>query len=106
MAKLYQYTRLNQDGTKEVLAPCKKKEFGGEDGLYKLLDCQTIELIPKDYYADNMNKRATIFGDEEGRFSSLNVRNPHMKVLKDALYGDEWDTVGNLIMEEVYKGDK
>lgn len=100
--KLYQYTVYKQDGTIERWEPCKKKEWRGAGGLYEVMGWRTIELIPKDYYAEGWNKRGTLFGDEEGRFNQDNHRNPHTKVLTDP-DGNEWDCVGDLIMEEVAK---
>ena len=98
--KQYKYTLLNQDGTIKELEPCAKKDFRE---LYKLLNCRTIEIIPRDYYQKEWG-RCTVFGDEEGRFNSGNIRNPHTQVLNGD--EDEWDCVGNLIKEEVYKGEK
>ena len=108
MPKLYQYTILHFDGSKEVLEPRKKMSL---DELYKTLDCRTVETIPTDYFADGMNKRATIYGDEEGRrFDGTDRlrRNQHMKVLKGDLMNPEmeWDCVGDLLMEEVYHAEK
>jgi hypothetical protein len=102
--KQYLYTLYKQDGTIEVLPISKKKSF---NEIYKILGCEMIEVIPSDYYPDGFGQ-VTVYGDEEGRFNSNNKRNPHFKVLK----GDpniepvEWDTVGDLLKEEVYKGDK
>lgn len=105
--KQYKYTLLKQDGTVEDLGVGKKKDFRE---FYKILNCQMIELIPRDYYPDKSG-HATIYGDEEARFNEENYRNPHMKVLKgNPLLGEmpEWDCVGDLIKEEVYheKGGK
>lgn len=94
--KLYEYTLLKQDGTKSDLGRSVKKDF---KVFYNLLNCRTIEIIPNDYAYD---KRATYYGDEEARYNTYNHRNPHFKVLKDAIYGDEWDIVGDIIMEKVY----
>lgn len=105
MGKLYQYTLLNQDGTMEVLEPCQKKEFRGAGGLYELLNCSTIEIIPSLYYKTKKWGKCTVYGDEEGRFNSENIRNPHMDVLND-IDGMEWDCVGTLVKEEVYHGNE
>ena len=102
--KLYQYTILKQDGTKEVLKPSKKKTLAE---FYKILDCRTIQLIPSLYYKGMGYGRCLMYGDEEGRFNSSNHRNPHFKVLKGNIeLGEppEWDVVGNIVKEEVYKG--
>jgi hypothetical protein len=47
--KLYQYTILRQDGTKEELPPQKKMDW---DKVREILKCRTIEFIPKDYHPD------------------------------------------------------
>jgi len=101
--KLYKYTILKQDATKEVLAPCKKKEFAE---FRKMLNCELIELIPSDYFTGQGWNMCTCYGDEEGRFNSNNKRNPHFKVLHNDLLspGDDWDVVGDIIREEVYHG--
>ena len=94
MAKLYQYTLLKQDGTVVTLAPSKKKTFAE---LYILLDCSTIEIIPRDYYEHK--GRCTVYGDEEARFSTKSkTRNHHFKVLSE-----DFDVVGDCIKEEVLK---
>lgn len=100
--KMYKYTILKQDGTTDVLPVCPKKEFKGKDGLYELLGCTTIELIPDAYYEGLGHGRCTMYGDEEGRFNTKNTRNLHFKVLKD-VDGAEWDVVGNIVKEEVAK---
>lgn len=100
MVKRYQYTILKQDGTKEVLEPCRKKSLGE---LYRLLNCRTIEIVPSDYYKDMGFGRCTVYADENGRDLNGNVRNPHFKVL-NSLFGEEYDVVGNVIKEEVYHG--
>ena len=103
--KQYLYTLYKQDGTIEVLPISKKKSF---NEIYKILNCETIEIIPSAYYPDGFGL-VTVYGDEEARFNENNKRNPHFKVLKgDPKLGElpEWDTVGDLLKEEVYKGDK
>ena len=103
--KQYLYTLYKQDGTIEVLPISKKKSF---NEIYKILNCEMIEVIPSDYYPDGFG-RAVVYGDEEARFNGNNKRNPHFKVLKsipDHGKPIEWDTVGDLLKEEVYKGDK
>jgi hypothetical protein len=99
--KLYQYTILKTDGTKEILPPCKKKNF---NELYKIIDCDTIEIIPPAYYAGLDFGRCTILSDEEARFKNKQ-RNPHFNVLKgDSNLGEpaEWDVLGNVVKEDVY----
>ncbi len=98
--KQYKYTLLKQDGTTQDLGVSRKKEF---KELYTILDCSTIAIIPSDYYNGLNYGRCTMYGDDEGRFNSNNHRNPHFKVLGDAVYGDVWDVVGNIVKEEVYK---
>lgn len=97
--KLYQYTIFKQDGSVETLEPCPKKQFFGEGGLYGLLNCSTIELIPSAYYKGKKLGRVNMYGDEEARFNAKNHRNPHFNVLKDHL-GEEWDVVGDIVMEK------
>lgn len=101
MAKKYRYTILCQDGQKIKLGVSEKKNF---KDFYEILNCDMIEVIPTDYYPAWMNKRATVYGDEEGRFKQSNIRNQHMKVLTD-VEGNQWDTVGYLILEEVYHSE-
>jgi hypothetical protein len=104
--KLYQYTILKQDGTKEVLKPCKKKTL---KELYQILNCQMVEIIPNAYYEGLGHGHCTMWGDEEARFNPENYRNPHFKVLKGNIALEEereWDVVGNIIKEEIYKGNK
>ncbi len=91
--KMYKYTILRQDGTKEVLPPSKKKSFAE---LYKILNCTTIEIIPKSYYGKEGH--CTMFGDEEGRFVETNRRNPHFKDL-----GNGYFVVGDIVKEEKIK---
>lgn len=92
----YRYTILKQDGTKEVLPLTNKKRFDGKDGLYQLLNCSTIEVIPADYYRGLGFGHCTMFGDEEGRFNTNNKANPHFNN-----FGDDWNVVGDIVMEEV-----
>ena len=96
--KLYQYTILKQDGTKEVLPPCKKKDF---KELYQILNCELIEIIPSDYWSGMGHGKCSMYGDEEGRFKETNYRNPHFKVLAPG-----YDVVGDIVKEEVYKEAK
>jgi hypothetical protein len=98
--KLYKYTLLRQDGTTNDLGVSVKKDF---KVFYNLLDCRLIEIIPSDYVPEGQ-RRATYYGDEEARYNTYNHRNPHFLVLKDAIYNDEWDVVGDIIKEEVFKG--
>lgn len=89
---MYKYTLLKQDGGEIEIGIGKRKDF---KELRKILDCQIIEIIPKDYY----DGKGTCYGDEEGGFNENNHRNPHFKVIKD-LWDDEWDVVGDIIKEE------
>lgn len=98
--KQYQYTVYKTDGTKEVLAPCKKKEFKGKGGLYELLDCQTIELIPEDYYAHQDWGKCTLYVDEEGGFVEGCRVNPYFKELAPG-----YNIVGNVVKEERARND-
>lgn len=101
MNKLYQYTILRQDGTKDVLEPCPKKTFKGVGGLYELLNCESIEMIPSSYWVGLGYGKVRMWGDEEGRFKP-HTRNPHFKVMHDDL-GNPWDVVGDVVMERLYK---
>ena len=98
--KQYQYTLLKQDGTTEDLGTGKQRKF---DELYKILDCDLIEIIPSAYWTGKGYGKCNMYGDEEGRFKGRNHRNPHFTVL----YGNpdlgepaEWDVVGDIIMEK------
>jgi len=104
MVKLYSYTKFNQDGTVEELGDFPEKKFSGEGGLYELLNCSTVELIPDAYYPKDW-KRCTVWGDEEARFNTSNHRNPHMELLFDDL-GRPWDVVGNVIRQTLVKKAK
>lgn len=98
--KQYKYTIYKQDGTIEDLGIGEKKNF---QDFYTILNCQMIEHIPHDYYPDKSG-HAEFWGDEEARFDSMNIRNPHFKVLKgnpDLGEAEEWDIVGDIIKEEV-----
>ena len=93
----FRYTLLMQDGRKSLpMHTSKELEFSE---MYKMLECQTIEMIPRDYYPEGTPESAVIWGDEEGRFNNRNYRNPHMKVLHDNR-GGEWDCVGDLLLQE------
>lgn len=98
--KLYQYTILKQDGSIEKLEPCKKKTF---KELYKILNCQLIEIIPTAYYEDKKHGRCKMYGDEEARLLETNHRNPHFNVLLGQVrIGElrEWDVVGDIVKEQ------
>lgn len=88
------YTLLKMDGTEEELAQVEKEVDLKQ--LYKWLNCTTVELIPSDYYQEAWfgEGDTIVWGDEEGRFNSENIRNPHTKVL-----GENWDCVGNLVLQ-------
>lgn len=96
MKKLYKYTILKQDGTKEELPLSPKKNFAE---LYKILNCDIIEIIPSDYYKRAGWGHCTVYGDEEGRFNSKNNRNPHFEAIMAG--GMVWDVVGDCVKEEV-----
>lgn len=89
------YTLLKQDGTTEELAQVPKEVDLQQ--LYKWLNCRTVELIPSDYYQEDWfgEGDTIVWGDEEGRFNSVNKRNPHTKVL-----GEGWDCVGDLVLQQ------
>lgn len=98
----YKYTLLKQDGTKKELGVRKKMIFAD---MYEILACHTIEFVPMAYWNMEYNTFGTsVWADEEGRFNSDNVRNPHFLVLQgDPSIGEplEWDVVGNAIVEEL-----
>lgn len=87
---MYKYTLLKQDGSKEELGTQKKKSL---EELYETLGCQTVELIPSDYYEGHGKCR--MWADEEARFNKNNVRNPHFKVLAPG-----FDIVGDVLKEQ------
>lgn len=105
----YVYTLIRPDGSSKEIGSYKK-ELNFQDcvrdgkkveGMYKVLDCRTIELIPRDYYpeSDAKNENVTYFGDEEGRFVAHPEQNRHMKVIIDNR-GNIWDVVGSVVREE------
>ena len=104
--KLYEYTIYRQDGTIEKLPPQPKMEWDGKGGVYEILNCRTIQLVPTDYLKDGMYKRANWYMDEEARFRNDVRRNPHFKVLTGDILDPfaEWDIVGDVVSEQVYKG--
>jgi hypothetical protein len=101
----YTYTVYREDGiATEVVESEKQLSFkatANKPGLYDMLDCRTIEIIPRDYYpgADEANENVTYYGDEEARFVEDYKRNLHMKTLVDSR-GGIWDVVGTLVREE------
>lgn len=101
MQKLYSYTIFKADGTIEKLPPQKKMDY---TEYYPLIGCTTFQIVPKVYYADGMNKRATAYCDEEGLFKTPLVANPHFKPYHDDFFNDDSAIYGNVLMEEVYHG--
>lgn len=101
----YIYTLVKEDGTSKKIGEYSRalsfKTTQKRTGMYDLLNCKTIELIPRDYYpeADILNHNVTYFGDEEARFEKDVQRNRHMKTLIDS-HNNIWDVVGDLIREE------
>jgi len=96
--KLYKYTILKDDGTKQVLAPRSKMDLEELQGMVGGL----IEIVPTDYYVkQGWNPKCTVYINKEGRFDSNNKRNPHFNVLHDN-EGNPWDIVGVALREEVY----
>ena len=95
----YKYTLYNTDGSSQEIGEYKK-EMPLEE-KYKILDCNLIEYIPRDYFpdADARNEKVEYIGDEEGRFVEGVEPNRHMKVLIDHR-GRKWDVVGKLIRQE------
>lgn len=87
---MYKYTLLKQDGTRLDLGTFKKKKTLAE--LYSALSCETVCIIPTPYY-EGFGK-ATMWGDDDGRFDPSDHRNPHFKVL-----GGDYDVVGDVLME-------
>lgn len=98
MAKpdLYQYTLLKQDGTTEDLEPSPRKDL---TELYKILNCTTVQIIPKAYYQHKNYGHCVIWGDDEGRFNTNNKRNPHFETLMDAESQEIFDVVGDCLLE-------
>ena len=101
----YIYTLVKEDGTTKKIGEYQRslpfKSSQSRTGMYDLLNCTTVELIPRDYYpeADKLNHDVTYFGDEEARFEKDVSRNRHMSVLIDER-NNIWDVVGDLIREE------
>ena len=104
MSKLYQYTVFNVDGTITVLAPQRKVDYRQ---FYTMIGdgCDTFQIVPKVYYPDGMNKRATAYCDENGLLTGKRG-NPHFKLYHDNFFNDDSLIVGNVVLEEVYHGDK
>lgn len=98
MNQTYQYTLLSQDGSTSDLGVRTTEMELSE--MRKILNCQTIELVPSIYFD---REEVLLWGDEEARFSSENIRNPHTKVLEGSpSFGEpaEFDCVGDLILQE------
>lgn len=100
----YKYTLYQADGSSKEVGEFKKqlsfKDTKTEKGLYTLLGCSIIEIIPDSYYPDiDQKSTVTYYGDEEGRFVEGYQRNQHMKTLFDHR-GNVWDVVGTVIREE------
>jgi hypothetical protein len=93
---LYRYTLLKQDGTTKELKPSPRKDLSE---MYKILNCTTIEIIPKAYYQHKDYGACVIWGDEEARFKSTNKRNPHFETLMDADTQVVFDIVGDVLLE-------
>lgn len=104
---MYQYDLYKQDGTIERIGTFKDElPFGDTDagkGLYSYLNCSMIEMIPRDYFKDdllNLNdkrvKSVVAYGDEEGRFNGDNQTNPHFRVIQSPM--GAFDVVGDIIV--------
>lgn len=100
-AKLYQYTIYKTTGDITVLPPQKKMDY---KEYYPLIGCTTFQIVPKVYYPDGMNKRATAYCDEEGLFKTPLVPNPFFPVYHDNFFNDNSRIYGNVLLEEVYHG--
>lgn len=98
MPKMYQYTLLKQDGTIDDLGQSPEKSL---EELYEILECDLVEIIPSPYYAGKGHGKCIMWGDEEGRFNSNNVRNPHFNVLAGG-----YDVVGNIVKQQSVKKEK
>ena len=102
---IHKYRLYRPDGSSQEIGEYKRelsfKTTAKRKGMYELLDCRTIEIIPRDYYpeSDSQSENITYFGDEEARLIDEPERNRHMKVLFDHR-GNQWDVVGSLIREE------
>lgn len=92
--KQYKYTLLKQDGSIKELGVGTKKKL-------RELNCRALEHIPETYYEGH--GRCTMWGDEEGRVNEENKRNPHFKVLIDAIDDTEFDVVGDILKESLAK---
>ncbi len=95
MKKQYRYTLLKQNGKTKDLGVSERKTF---KEMYKILKCTIIQIIPISYYSGHGN--CSMYGDEEGRFSSKNKRNPHFKVLFCQITGADFDVIGDILKEK------
>lgn len=104
----HKYTLLKQNGDMIELGTFaeelafKTDEEQGKLGLYALIGCRTIELIPEFYYEQTdfykaidkeYVKAIRVWGDEEGRFNSYNQTN------KCIAPRDGYDVVGDVVLE-------
>jgi hypothetical protein len=98
--KLYTYSIFRTNGEITVYDPQPKLDFRK---FYEMIGngCDTFQIVPKVYYPDGMNKRATAYCDENGLLTGQ-PDNPHFKTYHDPLFGDESNIVGNVMLEEVY----
>lgn len=94
---MYHYTSLNQDGTITDLGTSQKK--WAYDRIKTFIG-NYIECIPVVYFPKGMTGQ--VIGDEEARYNAWVERNPHMKVITDP-FGQEWDCVGTLLLEQTEK---
>lgn len=99
---LYQYTILKTDGTIEELAPSPKKDF---KELYKIIGCETIELVPKPFHPGWIKGYRTIFADESGRLNGK-APNRNMTVAYDEIFQEAVYIVGDVVLEQKIKEKK
>lgn len=94
----YVYTHLKQDGSSIELARVSKK---WDYTKLRAFIGNSIEYIPEEYFMDGL--KGQVIGDEEARYNTNNVRNQHMKIIHDPIFNEDWDVVGDLLLEQTEK---
>lgn len=88
MASKYDYVLYMQDGTKREWLGVEKQTF---EQIKVLLDCDTLEPVPRQYIDENKDmhlegvtdsETAILWGNEEARFVEGNKTNHWFKVIK------------------------
>lgn len=100
--RLYQYTIYRTDGEKEVLTPRRKLKLSGDESIAQLACANVVKPVPKMYYPDGVNRRATAWCDEDGLLLKKR-RNPFFKVFADPYFDENSFIVGDIVLEEVVR---